>query len=75
MTPSDPKRMAARKRLAPEVHIPLREMRDVDGGVYFIAPEMYATDLVLNVPDYVVMVHLPRDSKPPQLVFRMRVEE
>ncbi len=66
---------AARKRLAPELHIPLREMRDSDGGSYFIAPEMDAADLVVNLPDYVLMVHLPRDNKPPQLVLRMRVEE
>jgi hypothetical protein len=75
VSPDAKRQTAARKRMAAEIHIPLREMRDSEGGVFYIAPEMDAADLVVNIPDYVLMVHPPRDNKPPQLVLRMRVEE
>lgn len=77
MTPAPPARQtppAKKHRFTPEIVIPLREMTDAAGGVYFIAAEMPASDLVVNLPDYVLMVHPPKNDKRPQLVLRMRDE-
>lgn len=58
--------------LTTEIHIPLREVPDRDGGRYFIAKEMLTQDFAINLPDFVIIVLPGKGSKLPELVMRVR---
>lgn len=55
-----------------EIHIPLRELPDRTGGRYFIGKEMFTQDLLVNLPDFVIIVLPGKDNKSPELVLRER---